>query len=63
MVDMKIGEVATHLSVTEGIGPLSPAEVQKLVALVKEQLRAERDRAEQHERDTGIKHSAFRRGT
>ena len=57
---MKIGEVVTEMSITEGVGTLGPEEVKKIVALVLEQVRQEQDRAAQRERDVTIKDRAFR---
>jgi hypothetical protein len=54
-----IGEVKTDVVITEGVGPLSRADVQKVVALVLEHLRHEQDRNAQREKDTGITNRAF----
>ena len=54
-----IGEVKTDIVVTEGIGPLSRADVQKVVSLVLEHLRHEQDKNEQREKDTGITNRTF----
>jgi hypothetical protein len=59
-VDVKIGEVVTEMVVTEGVGALGPEEVKKLVTLVLEQIRRERDHAEQRARDVKINDRAFR---
>ena len=59
-MDVKIGEVVTEMVVTEGVGALGPEEVKKLVALVLEQIRRERDHAEQRDRDVKINDRAFR---
>jgi hypothetical protein len=59
-MDVRIGEVVTELTVTEGVGPLSPEDVRKIVTLVLEQLRQEQDRAQQRERDTGLHDRAYR---
>lgn len=58
-MDVKIGKVETEIVVTEGVGPLSPEEVSKLVALVLEQLRDEQDRLAQRQSDTAIGDSLF----
>lgn len=58
--DVRIGEVAVELEVTEGIGPLGPQEVRSLVALVLEQVRREQAREADHARDTQIHDRAFR---
>jgi hypothetical protein len=49
-----IGEVKTDIVITEGVGPLSRADVQKVVSLVLEHLRHQQDKDEQREKDTGI---------
>lgn len=51
---VSIGEVNTDIVITQGVGPLSRADVQKIVSLVLEHLRHEQDKAEQREKDTGI---------
>ena len=59
-MDWRINEVATDLVVTEAVGSLSPEELKKIIALVMEHVRRERDRADQHERDTRIRDRAYR---
>jgi hypothetical protein len=59
-MDWRINEVATDLVVTEAVGSLSPEEVKKIVAIVLEHARQERDRQAQHERDTRITDRAYR---
>jgi hypothetical protein len=49
-----IQEVHTDIVVTEGVGPLSKADVQKLVSLVLEQVRHEQNMNSQREKDTAI---------
>jgi hypothetical protein len=61
-VDVRIGEVSTELTVTEAVGPLSPEDVKRLVALVLEQVRQEQERAELRRRDTAITDRVFRPG-
>jgi hypothetical protein len=51
---VEIGEVRTDVVITEGVGPLSKADVQRLVTLVLEQVRHEQDRKTQRENDTAI---------
>ena len=43
-MDWRINEVATDLVVTESVGSLRPEEVKKIVAIVLEHVRQERDR-------------------
>ena len=57
---MRIGEVVTEMSVTEGVGALGPEEVKKIVTLVLEQVRRDQERAEQRSRDVTINDRAFR---
>jgi hypothetical protein len=59
MADVRIDEVQTELEITDSVGPLSAAEIKKLVALVMEQLRAERDRDERRRRDDTIHDHAY----
>jgi hypothetical protein len=54
-----IGEVRTDVVVTEGVGPLSKADVQRLVSLVLEHVRHEQNKNEQREKDTGITNRVF----
>jgi hypothetical protein len=54
-----IGEVRTDVVITEGVGPLSRADVQKVVSLVLEHVRQEQDRMKQREKDTGITNRIF----
>jgi hypothetical protein len=56
---VEIGEVRTDVMITEGVGPLSKADVQRLVSLVLEQVRHEKDRNEQKEKDTGITNRVY----
>jgi hypothetical protein len=56
---VQIGEVKTDLVITEGIGPLSRADVQRLVSVVMDQLRQEQDRNSQRERDTEISNRVY----
>jgi hypothetical protein len=51
---VEIGEVRTDIVITEGVGPLSKADVQRLVSLVLEHVRKEQDMSAQREKDTGI---------
>jgi hypothetical protein len=57
--EVRINEVVTEISVTEGVGPLSTEEVKKLVALVLTQVRLEQDRVAQRQKDTGIRDRAY----
>jgi hypothetical protein len=56
---VEIGHVKTDVVITEGVGPLSRGDVQRLVALVLEHVRMEQDRNEQRERDTGITNRVY----
>jgi len=58
-LDVRIGEVVTDLMLTEGVGTLAPEEVNRLVALVAEQLRHCQDSATQRSRDVAIENSAY----
>jgi hypothetical protein len=59
-MDVKIGEVVTEMTVTEGVGSLSPEDVKRLVSLVLEQIRHEQGRTAQQQHDTAIHDRAFR---
>ena len=56
---VEIGEVRTDVVITEGVGPLSRGDVQRLVSLVLEHVKHEQDRNEQRQRDTGITNRVF----
>lgn len=56
---VQIGEVRTDVVVTDGVGPLSKSDVQRIVTLVLEHVRKERDSNEQREKDTGITNRVF----
>jgi hypothetical protein len=56
---VEINEVRTDIVVTEGVGPLSRADVQRLVSLVMEQLRHEQDMNAQRSRDTAIENQVY----
>jgi hypothetical protein len=58
--DIRINEVVTEITVTEGVGSLTAQEVKQLVAIVLENVRAEQDRVAQRERDTAIRDRAYR---
>jgi hypothetical protein len=63
MADMpgqiEIGHVETDIIVTEGVGPLSKADVQQLVSLVLQQLRHEQDMNAQRAKDTTIQNQVY----
>ncbi len=61
-MDVRIGKVENEIVVTDGVGPLAPREVQKIVQLVLEHLRHEEDRRRQHERDTEISNRVYTPG-
>ena len=57
--DVRINEVVTDISVTEGVGALSADEVKRIVAIVMAQLRTEQDRHAQRAKDTTIRDRAY----
>jgi hypothetical protein len=57
--DVKINEFVTDFEITEGVGPLSAAELKRIVALVLEHVRNEQYRSEQRSRDTQINDRVF----
>jgi hypothetical protein len=59
-MDVRIGEVATEIVVAEGVGPLGPEDIKRIVAMVLEQVRREQDRTEQRRLDTEINDRVFK---
>jgi hypothetical protein len=57
--DVRINEVVTDISVTEGVGALSADEVKRIVTIVMAQVRAEQDRIAQRAKDTTIRDRAY----
>jgi hypothetical protein len=57
--DWRINEVSTEIVITEPVGPMSPADVKKLVMLVLEHLRHEQSHAAQRQRDTQVSDRAY----
>jgi hypothetical protein len=57
--DVRINEVVTDIALTEGVGPLSAADVRRIVAIVIEQVQAEQDRRAQRLKDTAIRDRAY----
>lgn len=56
---VEVHHVQTEIIVTEGVGPLSKADVQHLVSLVLQHLRHEQDMNEQRAKDTTIQNHVF----
>lgn len=56
---VEIGQVQTDIVVTEGVGPLSKADVQQLVSLILERLRHEQDVNAQRAKDTAIENQVY----
>jgi len=54
-----IQEVRTDVVITEGIGPLSQADVQRLVSLVLDHVGRQQDANTQREKDTAITNRVF----
>ena len=59
MADVHINEVHTEMEITDSVGPLSPAEIKKLVALVIAQLKEQKHREELRSRDNRLQNSAY----
>jgi hypothetical protein len=57
--DVRINEVVTDIAVTEGVGPLSAADVKRIVAIVLAQVKTEQDRHSQREKNTSIRDRAY----
>jgi hypothetical protein len=58
-MDVEIDEVVTDLVVTEPVGSLSKQEMKQIIETVLQHVRAERDRAKQREKDTGVRGRAY----
>ena len=56
---VEIQDVRTEMLVTEGIGPLSRADVQRIVSLVLDQVRREQRISEQKQNDTEITNRVY----
>jgi hypothetical protein len=56
---VEIQHVQTDIVVTEGVGPLSKADVTQLVSIVLQQLRQERDMDAQRAKDTKIENQVY----
>lgn len=56
---VEIQQVQTDIVVTEGVGPLSKADVQQLVGIVLQQIRHEQDRNAQRTKDTAIENQVY----
>jgi hypothetical protein len=58
-MDIDIGEIVTELTVTDGRHALTPEEKRDIVQAVAECIRAEKERARQREKDTGLRDRAY----
>jgi hypothetical protein len=56
---VQINEVRTDVVITEGIGPLSKGDVQRLVSLVLEQVSHQQDKNKEREKDTSISNRVY----
>ncbi len=56
---VEIQEARTELVITEGVGPLSREDIQKLVALVLQHVRQEQEARAQREKDTAVTNRVF----
>jgi hypothetical protein len=57
--DVEIGEIVTELVVTEPNGALSREEMRKIIETVLQHVRAEKERGQQREKDTGVRDRAY----
>jgi hypothetical protein len=57
--DVRINDLVTEVTITDGVGPLSQEEVTRIVAIVMAQVRAEQDRIAQRAKDTMIRDRAY----
>lgn len=56
---VNIQKVQTDMVITEGVGPLSAADVQQIVSLVLAQVRHAQSSDEQREKDVGIDNRVY----
>lgn len=56
---VEVNQVRTEIIVTDGVGPLSKADVQQLVTLVLQHVRHEQDMNEQRAKDTTIENRVY----
>lgn len=59
MADVEIDRVETEIVITEGIGALSAEDVRRVVGLVLEHVRRERELSADRERDTAVRDRIF----
>ena len=59
MANVQINEVQTNQEITESVGALAPSEVKKLVALVIEHLKNQRDHEDRRRRDDTVTDHAY----
>lgn len=59
MADIHINEVHTEMEITDSVGPLSPAEIKKLVALVVAHLKEQKYQDDLRCRDNRLQNSAY----
>jgi len=57
--DVRINNLVTEVTVTDGVGPLSAEDVRRIVAIVMDHVRAEQDRIAQRAKDTTIRDRAY----
>lgn len=59
MANVQIDEVHTDMEITEGAGPLGPAEMKKILAMVMEHLKAHKEHEERRQSDDAITDHAY----
>jgi hypothetical protein len=57
--DVRINEVVTDISVTEGVGPLSAEDIKRIVGIVLTHVRTDQDLQAQRAKDTTIRDRAY----
>jgi rRNA maturation endonuclease Nob1 len=59
MADVHINEVHTEMEITDSVGPLSPAEIKKLVALVIAHLKEQQHQDTLRSQDNRLQNGAY----
>ena len=57
--DVEVGEIVTELVVSEPNGSLTREEMRNIVETVLHHIRAEKERGQQREKDTGVRDRAY----
>ena len=60
-MDVQIGTITTKVTVSEGVGALSPEDVQQIVKLVMEHLHQQQHQEQQRQADVAIHDRVYRK--